>query len=558
MNLGGTAENIQPSSLLGMEAFFVGLIKCFVVLEVKIMIIVLKPEIDNEKVESLKSWIKEQGLKACPIVGTEKTVLGLVGDTSNLSIDELAMHEAVEKVLKVQEPFKKANRKMHPDNTVIRAGNIAIGAKEIVIIAGPCSVESEEQITEIAMNVKKAGAHMLRGGAFKPRTSPYAFQGLKAEGLMLLKKAGQAAGLPIVSEITNPNYIEIFEEYVDLIQVGARNMQNFELLKELGRINKPVLIKRGFANTLEELLMACEYVMNEGNENVILCERGIRTHETYTRNTLDLSAVPALKRISHLPVLVDPSHGTGLSWMVEPLSKAAIAAGADGLIIEVHNNPSRALSDGIQSITPAEFSYIMPKLREYARIEGRDITISHTAAYAGTPGSFANEAAEKACPSSALTGFEHFIDVFDAVLNNKVDIGIVPWENSLTGKIYEVEELLKNQNLEVIDRVKIPIHQMLIAPFGTELSHIRKIYSHPKALEQCKKFLRGMQDCKIIPYSTTSAAAAAVAALDDKCSAAIASKTAAKLNRLAIIKENIQDNDENFTEFVVFKAKSKI
>lgn len=521
------------------------------------MIIVLKQGMNQEKVDSLKIWLAEKGLDVSPIYGTEKTVLGLVGDTSHLSIDEVGMHEAVEKVLKVQEPFKKANRKFHPENSIIRVGNVEVGSNELVVIAGPCSVESEDQIIQIAQQVKNSGANMLRGGAFKPRTSPYAFQGLRAEGLMLLKRAGDATGLPIVSEITNPTYIEIFDQYVDLIQVGARNMQNFELLKELGRIKKPILLKRGFANTLEELLMACEYIMSEGNQNVILCERGIRTHETYTRNTLDLSAVPALKRISHLPVLVDPSHGTGLSWMVEPLSKAAIAVGADGLIIEVHNNPMKALSDGAQSITPSEFSYIMPKLREYAHLEGRHISISNAVAYAGTPGSFANEAAEKIYPSSALTGLEHFEDVFEAVLNHKIEMGVVPYENTLAGRVTEVIERLDGtDDFEIIDRIKIAINQKLVAPAGTELSSIRKIYSHPKALEQCKKFIATMPECRIIPYSTTSAAAAAVAALNDKCSAAIASETAARLNRLSIIKDDIQDEGSNYTEFVVIKAKS--
>lgn len=519
------------------------------------MIIVLKQGMDSEKVEALKNWLQDKGVSVNPIYGTEKTVFGLVGDTSHLSIDEVSMQEAVEKVLKVQEPFKKANRKFHPESSIVRVGPIEVGGKDLVVIAGPCSVESEDQIMQIAQQVKNSGANMLRGGAFKPRTSPYAFQGLRTEGLMLLKRAGDATGLPIVSEITNPNYLEIFEQYVDLIQVGARNMQNFELLKELGRIKKPILLKRGFANTLEELLMACEYIMSEGNPNVILCERGIRTHETYTRNTLDLSAVPALKRMSHLPVLVDPSHGTGLSWMVEPLSKAAIAVGADGLIIEVHNNPSRALSDGPQSITPAEFSYIMPKLKEYARMEGRHLSIPHTVAYAGTPGSFAHEAAEMVYPSSALTGLERFEDVFEAVSNGKIEIGVVPYENTLAGKVKEVEERLENGEFEILDRVRIRINQMLVATPGTELSSIRKIYSHYKALEQCKKFLASMPECQVIPYSTTSAAAAAVAALNDKFSAAIASKTAANLNRLAIIKENIQDEAENFTEFVVFKAR---
>lgn len=519
------------------------------------MIVVLKSGVDEAKVELLKKWISEKGLVISPIYGAEKTVLGLVGDTSHLSVDEVSMHEAVEKVLKVQEPFKKANRKFHPDNSVIKVGNVLVGGKDLVVIAGPCSVESEEQIIRVAQQVKNCGASMLRGGAFKPRTSPYSFQGLRLEGLMLLKKAGEAAGLPIVSEITNINYLEVFEQYVDLIQVGARNMQNFELLKELGKIKKPILLKRGFSNTLEELLMACEYIMNEGNQDVILCERGIRTFETYTRNTLDLSAVPALKRMSHLPVLVDPSHGSGLSWMVEPLSKAAIAAGADGLIIEVHNDPGKALSDGPQSITPAEFSYIMPKLREYARLEGRRISIPHTVAYAGTPGSFANEAAEKLYPTHVHTGFERFEDVFDAVLNGKAEIGVVPVENSLAGKVTEVIEMLEDDRLEITDRIKLPIRLMLVAPAGTDLSGIRKIYSHEKAFGQCRKFLSTMPDCRLISYSTTSAAASAVAAINDKYSAAIASETAARLNRLEILQESIQDDENDYTEFVVFRKK---
>lgn len=515
------------------------------------MIIVLKTGIDEAKVEELKGWLAGKGLTVCPIYGTEKTVLGLVGDTSCLSADEVSMHEVVERVLKVQEPFKKANRKFHPENTVIKVGNTLVGGKEFIVIAGPCSVENEEQITQIAMQVKSAGASMLRGGAFKPRTSPYAFQGLRAEGLMLLKRAGEAAGLPIVSEITNPMYIEIFDQYVDLIQVGARNMQNFELLKELGRLKKPILLKRGFANTLEELLMACEYIMSGGNENVILCERGIRTHETFTRNTLDLSAVPALKRMSHLPILVDPSHGTGLSWMVEPLSKAAVAAGADGLIIEVHNNPIAALSDGPQSITPAEFSYIMPKLREYARLEGRYIPVRHSVAYAGTPGSFSNEAAEKLFPDSAMVGFERFEDVCEAVFLKKADAGVLPCSNTLAGEVSEASDLVGRYGFKITGRIKLKVSLNLVAPAGTELSSIRKIYSKDKALEQCKNFLASMPECRVIPFSTTSAAAYAVSALNDKCSAAIASEAAARLNRLEIIKANIQDSDDNYTEFIV-------
>ena len=312
------------------------------------------------------------GVKVNVSVGEQSTVLGLIGDTSAIDTDFIAAQEDVEMVRRVQEPYKKANRKFHPDDTVVNVAGRRIGDRKLAIIAGPCSVESEEQIVEVARRVRQAGAGFLRGGAFKPRTSPYTFQGLKAEGLELLRLAREKTGLPIVTEIMDPRHLDLFED-VDIIQVGARNMQNFELLKELGRLRKPILLKRGLANTIEELLMSAEYIMSGGNENVILCERGIRTFETSTRNTLDISAVPVLKRLTHLPVIVDPTHSGGLPWLVEPLSKAAVSAGADGLIIEVHNNPRKALSDGAQSLTPDQFDAVMKKIRRTAQAEDREI-----------------------------------------------------------------------------------------------------------------------------------------------------------------------------------------
>ena len=336
------------------------------------MIIVVKHSTSSEKLEELKLMLEGYGVAVNVSVGTQSTVLGLVGDTSAIDIDLISAQDEVETVKRVQEPYKKTNRKFHPDNTLINVGGQTIGGKRIAVIAGPCSVESEEQIIEVAQRVKASGAGFLRGGAYKPRTSPYAFQGLKAEGLELLKIAREKTGLPIVTEIMSTAHLELFED-VDIIQVGARNMQNYELLKELGRLNKPILLKRGLANTIEEFLMSAEYIMSGGNEQVILCERGIRTFETYTRNTLDISAIPVLKHLSHLPVIVDPSHASGLPWLVEPLSKAAISAGADGLIIEVHNNPKKALSDGAQSLTPDQFDGIMRRLRATAAVEDRDI-----------------------------------------------------------------------------------------------------------------------------------------------------------------------------------------
>ena len=333
------------------------------------MIAVLKKGTTQEQTDHLLQWLKNMNLDVHISTGQEVTVLGLVGDTSRVDIELLNSLEIVDSVKRVSEPFKQANRKFHPNNSVINVGNVKIGGGSFVMIAGPCSVESEEQIIEVAQDVKAAGANILRGGAFKPRTSPYAFQGLKEEGLRLLLEAKKATGLPIITEIMNIRALDLFED-VDIIQVGARNMQNFDMLQELGRTNKPILLKRGLANTLQELLMSAEYIMSEGNENVILCERGIRTYETYTRNTLDLSAVPILHEVSHLPVVVDPSHATGRSTLVPSMSAAAAACGADGIMVEVHNNPSCALCDGAQSLTPAQFSKLnstVQKIREAIR-----------------------------------------------------------------------------------------------------------------------------------------------------------------------------------------------
>ena len=326
------------------------------------MIIVLKSGTRDDQIKQFSQQLMDKyDVQVNAWYGTQSTVLGLLGDTHKVDIESVAAYDIVESVKRVQEPYKKANRKFHPDDTVIDVRGRKIGGGQLQLIAGPCSVESEEQICYVAERVQAAGAGFLRGGAFKPRTSPYAFQGLRAEGLELLMEAREKTGMPIVTEIMSADHIELFKD-VDVIQVGARNMQNFELLKELGRIDKPILLKRGLANTIEEALMSAEYIMSGGNEKVMLCERGVRTFETYTRNTLDISAVPILKKLSHLPVIVDPSHAAGIPWLIEPLSLAALAAGADGLIIEVHNDPPHALSDGAQSLTPDQFDKIAAKL----------------------------------------------------------------------------------------------------------------------------------------------------------------------------------------------------
>lgn len=329
------------------------------------MIAVLKNGVTEAQKNNLIDWLKSLGLGVHVSEGQFQTVLGLIGDTSKVDIDLLNGLDIIDNVTRISEPFKCANRRFHPQDTIVEVGlgsnKVKIGGGNFAIIAGPCSVESEEQIIEVAKAVKQSGATLLRGGAFKPRTSPYDFQGLHGEGLKLLRKAREATGLPIVTEIMSAAHLDLFED-VDLIQVGARNMQNFELLKELGRLHRPILLKRGLANTLKELLMSAEYIMSEGNENVILCERGIRSFDTYTRNVLDLSAVPMLKDLSHLPIIVDPSHATGKSHLVKPMSMAATASGADGLIIEVHNDPIHALCDGAQSLTPEQFDEVAKKV----------------------------------------------------------------------------------------------------------------------------------------------------------------------------------------------------
>lgn len=330
------------------------------------MIAILKPGTTPAQTDHLVSWLKTMNLDVHISHGEEVTILGLVGDTTRVDIDLLKSLEMVDTVKRVSEPFKQANRKFHPMDTIIEVGNARIGGGYFAMIAGPCSVESEAQIVEVAQAVKASGANLLRGGAFKPRTSPYAFQGMGAEGIRLLLKAKEATGLPIVTEIMNISTLDLFAD-VDVIQVGARNMQNFDLLKELGKTKKPILLKRGLANTIQELLMSAEYIMSEGNEKVILCERGIRTFETATRNTLDLSAVAVLHNLTHLPVVVDPSHATGKAELVPPMAMAAAAAGADGIMVEVHNNPAAAMCDGAQSLTPAQFDELnrrVQRLRE--------------------------------------------------------------------------------------------------------------------------------------------------------------------------------------------------
>lgn len=335
------------------------------------MIVVLKPRTTEENIARVEHMIRERGLDTHTIRGEDLTIIGCIGDTTAVDPKLFEVDSSVERVMHVQEPYKLANRAFHPEDSVIDVSGVKIGGAHLALIAGPCSVESFDQVLEIARAAKTSGANLLRGGAFKPRTSPYSFQGLGVEGLEILCAVKKEVGLPIVTELMSPDHLELFDEKVDLIQIGARNMQNFDLLKQLGKLKKPILLKRGLNATYEEWIMSAEYIMAAGNEHVILCERGIRTFESYTRNTLDLQSIPVLRHKTHLPVIVDPSHAGGKWWLVEPMAKAAIAAGADGLMVEVHNNPECALCDGAQSLKPAKYDALLKEIRQIAEVIGK-------------------------------------------------------------------------------------------------------------------------------------------------------------------------------------------
>lgn len=338
------------------------------------MIIVLKPRATKDDLSRVEQLIKKKGLDTHVVEGAEMTIIGCIGDTTQVDPKLFEVDKAVDKVMHVQEPYKLANRAFHPEDSIVDVSGVKVGGGHLALIAGPCSVESVDQVLEIAKAAKASGANLLRGGAFKPRTSPYSFQGLGLEGLDILCEAKAATGLPIVTELMSPQYLDVFNEKVDLIQIGARNMQNFDLLKQLGQLDRPILLKRGLNATYEEWIMSAEYIMAAGNENVILCERGIRTFETYTRNTLDLQSIPVLRRLTHLPVVVDPSHAGGKWWLVEPMSKAAIAAGADGLMVEVHNDPECALCDGAQSLKPAKYDTLIKEVSQIAKVIGKQMS----------------------------------------------------------------------------------------------------------------------------------------------------------------------------------------
>jgi 3-deoxy-7-phosphoheptulonate synthase len=537
------------------------------------MVIVLKRDAKKEEKKLIQDFLRDRGCKIREIIGEEETILGVVGAIS-FDFREVEILPGVGRVIPISSPYRLASREFRKESTVVPVGPIKIGGARIVTIAGPCAVESREQIMEVARIVRDSGAVILRGGAYKPRTSPYSFQGLGEKGLKYLKEAGEATGMPVVSEIVSPQHADLVKEYVDIFQIGARNMQNFELLKTVGSLEKPILLKRGLAATIEDLLMSAEYLLAQGAEHVILCERGIRTFETYTRNTLDISAIPVVKKLSHLPIIVDPSHGTGRRRKVPPMSLAALAAGADGIIVEVHSNPEKALSDGPQSLFPEQFEKLMRDIEALSPVLEKELTrlpekVSATpqavsmakaqtdtrlrVAFQGERGAFSEKAINRYFDETATpVPCRSFRDVFNSVLEGGAQYGAIPLENSLSGSIHEnYDLLLQFPDIKIVGEKKIRIVHNLIAVPGATLGGIRRVYSHPQGLAQCTQFLDGYPTWERIPFYDTAASVAFVAKEGKKENASIASSEAAEVYKMQIIKESIETNAHNYTRFVI-------
>ena len=533
------------------------------------MILLLKKGITEDEMEHLKEELRSENCLIKEIKGVEETILGVVG-TVQRDFRHFETLPGVAKVIPISKPYKLVSRELHPEPSVIKVGDVAIGGDRLVVIAGPCAVEDRKRTLEIAREVRRYGAVLFRGGAFKPRTSPYSFQGLGEEGLKILADVREETGMGVVTEMTSPSQADLMMKYVDVVQIGARNMQNFELLKCVGRIGKPVLLKRGLSATIEEWLMSAEYILSEGNDQVILCERGIRTFERYTRNTLDLTAVPVIKKLTHLPIIIDPSHATGLREKVSPMARAAIAAGADGLTIEVHTEPDKALSDGPQSLYPEQFKQLMRDLYVIAPVVGKQLDYAYlekaravrraapsadmpaTVCFHGVPGSFSH----KACmqffgPDVPQQSCNAFREIFEYVQTGAAAFGIVPVENSLTGSIHENYDLLLEYDVRIVGEVIIRVMHNLIAGDGATEDSIRRVYSHPQVFQQCREFLEKHPDWDCVACKDTATAAQRVKENNDPEEAAIGSAEAAELFQMTVLREGIETNPRNFTRFVV-------
>jgi 3-deoxy-7-phosphoheptulonate synthase len=533
------------------------------------VILLLKKGITEDELEHLKEELRSENCLIKEIKGVEETILGVVG-TVQRDHRHFETLPGVAKVIPISKPYKLVSRELHPEPSIIKVGDVAIGGDRLVVIAGPCAVEDRKRTLEIAREVRRYGAVLFRGGAFKPRTSPYSFQGLGEEGLKILAEVREETGMGVVTEMTSPSQADLMMKYVDVVQIGARNMQNFELLKCVGRIGKPVLLKRGLSATIEEWLMSAEYILSEGNDQVILCERGIRTFERYTRNTLDLTAVPVIKKLTHLPIIIDPSHATGLREKVSPMARAAIAAGADGLTIEVHTEPDKALSDGPQSLYPEQFKQLMRDLYVIAPVVGKQLDFAYLekaqavrkarisvdeparVAFHGEPGSFSH----KACmqffgPDVPQQSCHAFREIFENIQSGETAFGIVPVENSLTGSIHENYDLLLEHDAHIVGEVTIRVMHNLIVGEGTTMESIKRVYSHPQVFQQCREFLEKHPDWDCVASKDTATAVQRVKENRDPEEAAIGSTEAAELSQMTVLREGIETNPRNFTRFVV-------
>ncbi|GLI35356.1 3-deoxy-7-phosphoheptulonate synthase [Desulforhabdus amnigena] len=534
------------------------------------MILVLSKGISREEKEQLKDMLRSEDYLIKEIEGVEETILGVVGKIQR-DIRYFETLPGVDKAIPISKPYKLVSRELHPKPSIIHVGDVAVGGDRLVVIAGPCGVEDRKRTLEIARAVRKCGAVLFRGGAFKPRTSPYSFQGLGEEGLKILSEVRDETGMGVVTEMTSPSQADLMMKYVDVVQIGARNMQNFELLKCVGRLGKPVLLKRGLSATIEEWLMSAEYILSEGNDQVMLCERGIRTFERYTRNTLDLTAVPVIKKLTHLPIIIDPSHATGIREMVSPMARAAIAAGADGLTIEVHTEPEKALSDGPQSLYPEQFEQLMRDLYVIAPVVGKQVDYAYLekaallkrpvkdsgdlparVVYHGVPGSFSHKAGLQFFGSEVpLQNCSSFREVFERVENGNATLGIIPVENSLTGSIHENYDLLLEYDLKIVGEVTLRIKHHLIGHENTSMEEIERVYSHPQVFQQCREFLAQHPSWDLVSCQDTATAVRRVKENNNPREVAIASEEAGELYQMKILKEGIETNPRNFTRFVV-------
>ncbi|MBR2461969.1 MAG: 3-deoxy-7-phosphoheptulonate synthase [Spirochaetaceae bacterium] len=545
------------------------------------MVIVLQKGIPEKDKQELKDFLVRNNFKVNEITGEEDTILGAVG---KVTIDprEVEILPGVERVIPISKPYKMASREYKKENTVVEVKNnrgqiVRIGGNKVLAIAGPCAVESLDQMMGVAARVSAAGAAMLRGGAFKPRTSPYAFQGLGEEGVKILRQAGDAYGLPIVTEIVSADHIPLMKDYVDVYQIGARNMQNFELLKKVGALGKPVILKRGLSATIEEWLMAAEYLLSSGTDDVILCERGIRTYEKATRNTLDLSAVPVIRSLTHLPIIIDPSHAVGIRDKVPPMGLAAIAAGADGIIVEVHCQPEKAVSDAAQTMYPEQFEKLMRDIDVLAPVVGKEVTHIRPAApdgqkaaaagsndgrvrcaYSGDHGAYAEQAISLYFDDAQTVGCSSFRDVFQAVTDGRADYGMIPLENSLAGSVYDnYDNLFRFDDVSICGAYTLRIEHALLAVKGASLDSIKRVYSHPHGFPQCKDFLDKHPGWIQVDAVSTATAAELVAKEGSLENAAIASSAAADYYNLEVLATGIELNPRNYTRFVVITANDK-